>query len=101
MFAAPTNLTCLAVATLSTAPSTSLTVSKSFSPVTLFHWAFPQRLSELRVDVALPVLAEVDIRDCWVAYHPQSNSGERRTLYRRCSRPSPHLTVPPLLMEAM
>ena len=53
-----------------------LTMSKSFSPVTLFHWAFPQRLSELRVDVALPVLAEVDIRDCWVAYHPQSNSRE-------------------------
>ena len=76
VFAAPTNLTCLAVATLSAAPSTSLTVSKSFSPVTLFHWAFPQRLSELRVDVALPVLAEVDIRDCWVAYHPQSNSRE-------------------------
>ena len=77
VFAAPTNLTCLAVATLSTAPSTSLTVSKSFSPVTLFHWAFPQRLSELRVDVALPVLAEVDFRNCRVAYHPQSDSGER------------------------
>ena len=64
-------------------PSTSLAVSKSFSPVTLFHWAFPQRLPdrllELRVDFALPVLAEVDVRNRRVAYHPQSDRGERNT----------------------
>ena len=36
-----------------------------------------ERLLELHVDVALPVLAEVDGRDCRVAYHPQRDSGER------------------------
>ena len=104
-FAAATNLTCLAVATFSTAPSTRpcrvSDVSLHLQRTGGVPQRLPERLRELRVDVALPILAEVDLRNRRTAPRLQSKSGGRRTHCRRCSRPSPLLTVPPLLTEAM
>ena len=101
---AATNLTCLAVTTFPSVPSAGLVVSVR-ARFAFPHWPFtprlPERLMELPVDFALPVLAKVDFRNCQVVFHQQSNSGERSAHCRRCSRPLPLSTVPSLLMEAL
>ena len=101
-FAAATNLTCLTQA----APSTSLTCQR----------ASARHLLPLAVSTAAPRATPGTARGRRTAHpcgsgFPQlpwcvsSAKQERRTqrsaLYRRCSRPSPLSTVPPLLMEAM